>query len=370
MKLFFFGADKPWYKLSQEGFYRRNTCLLKAFVNNDKIGRVYVVHRTIRTRLIREIYRARTLRDNRVKDVFIATILPPKFQKLNRWAVWLQLFLQLERFPALVDIVFAYWPKGYRHFKESGLGGKLIFDADHDLLDNPNVDKAQKRMIEEQLAEIGQRAAKIIASTRSVIEWFNSQGFCHAIRIRNGVDLERFKAVTVRRDHLSKPKIVYAGTLSSWIDWQMLFNLLSLRPDWSFSFVGKPYKNEEYIKLSEYTNVQLLGFKSPTEVAVLLPKFDVGLVVYKNLPGLDVDSMKIYEYLASGLPVVSTQFHSHLSQDFEGLIYTESSAEGFVMRIEEIMKKREIPKSSRSEFLIKSSWDSRVETLINHIQEN
>ena len=89
-----------------------------------------------------------------------------------------------------------------------------------------------------------------------------------------------------------------------------------------------------------------------------------GLVFYKKHPALDVDSMKIYEYLASGLPVVSTGFHEHLLEDFDGLLCMGNSIEMLEDGIKKALDSGNLNINKRMKFLEKSDWKNRAEEIV------
>lgn len=366
MNLFFFGADDTWKNLQQTGFYRRNTCLLKAFAGLDSIDRLFAVHRTIRPKLLEKIQKSQKNEDQ-VQDVFFATIFPDTnvFRRINRWMIWLQVYWQIGKLPQGDDLLFAYWPKGYLAWKAGRLKGKLIFDTDHHLIDDPHLDESQREERRKLLEDIMEHAGCIISSTRSMLSWLGEKGYDPVFRVRNGVDLTRFEKIK-RKNNLSNqpPRIGYLGTLSGWINWDLLLLLVERNPACSFRFIGEPYKSSEYGKLMQFPNVYLHGHQSPDEVAHQLQDFDVGLVLYRKHRGLDVDSMKIYEYLAAGIPVVATRFHDYLREDFKGLLYLGDTVEELENCITEALTTGFKKEDTRKEFLQENDWLKRAGEVI------
>ncbi len=367
MNLYFFGADDTWENLLTRGFYRRNTCLLKAFATLDGIDRVIVVHRTTRPKMLKKLKNTRK-RGDKVYDVFFATIFPDirAFSFFNRWLIRVQIFRQTGSVSKPEDLLFTYWPKGYLAWKATRLPGYLVFDADHHLIEDPHLDPVEREDRIRLMNDIFLTADWIISGARSMLSWVKEQGFENTFRVRNGVDLDRFQDQKRKNRAISKsPVIGYLGTLSRWIDWDLFYQLIERNPSYQIHIVGQPHKSDKQEKLMEFPNVKMYGHRSPEEVAELLTSFDVGLVLYRKHPALDVDSMKIYEYLAAGIPVVSTRFHEYLKNDFNDLLYLGDTVEELEKCIMEAMKTWKMRDKDRVEFIQVSDWSERVQEVID-----
>lgn len=367
MVLYFFGADKPWHELSSIGFNRRNTNLLKSFVENDQVEKVYVIHRTIKTKFFKKVLS--TNNTKKVKDIFFASLFPETrvTKILNNWIIRIQLLLQTFHFNDKEDLLFCYLIKGFQDLKVSGIKGRIIFDTDHNLIENLYLSSEQRISTGIFLVNIASKVDWYISSSRSMIEWLNHRGIFNTYRIRNAVDWKRFENIKVNKSHDKIPIIGYCGTLSKWIDWDFLCQLLIMRPQWCFTFIGSPYNNDGYKKLLSFPNVKLLGKKSSYSIPHILNSFDICLVLYKNMQGLDVDSMKIFEYLAAGVPVISTRYHHYLKEDFNDLLNLADSPEDVIKKVEKILTYRE-ESTSIKYFLSKHTWNQRVEEIIKLVE--
>src|SRR5262249_43414539 len=121
---------------------------------------------------------------------------------------------------------------------------------------------------------------------------------------------------------IPRPRIVYCGALSRWVDYELLAGLARQRQDWNFVVIGANHRVDAAQKLGGLRNVTLLRERSASEVPAYLAAMDVGLALYDTRfsSWLDGDSMKLLEYLAAGLPCVSTAFHEDLAGDFDHLV--------------------------------------------------
>jgi len=339
---------------------------LKALAGSGRFDKVFLIHRTIRPRL-RDKLKGKPGIGSPVKDVYFATLLPDReiFYSINRWLNRLQIFRQTRCRSRSVDLLFAYWPKGYLAWKATGLRGILLFDTDHHLIDDPHLDDEQRLSRKSLFNLIFEDSDWIISSARSMLLWIRGHGFSRIERVRNGVDLSRFNGIKQGNKASGKsPVIGYLGTLSHWIDWELLLMLVERNPSCLFQFIGKPFKSLEYKKLLGMPNVEFYGHQTPEEVVQSLKGFDVGLVLYRKHPGLDVDSMKIYEYLAAGVPVVSTRFHDHLKEDFNGLLYLGDRVDELERGISRALRAGNYREYERQEFLERCDWSKRAEEII------
>lgn len=362
MNVYYFGADKSWEELQQFGFRRRNTCILKALAESPQTDTVYVVRKGTRGEFWKQLSGG-TKATGKVRDIVFASVLPDKwFRKLN------------ERISAAVlhrlcgsakpnDILWAYWPKGYFAAVSSGLKGTVVFDADHNIIDDPSISPADRPQREKDLLAIGAGSQYLLSSTRSMIDWFRDRGFDKGVLLRNGVDAARFQPPARNNEAFT---IGYCGTLSRWIDYDLFAALAKRNPQWTFLIIGKPYLTEDWRVLEGLSNVQLLGEKKADEVARLLPTFDAALNLYRRHPALDVDSMKLYEYIAAGVPVVSTRYHDHLPQDFEDILLLGDDLETIERLLQGLAKGEGRDRSGQTPaFLQRSAWHTRVDQFLD-----
>lgn len=129
--------------------------------------------------------------------------------------------------------------------------------------------------------------------------------------IPNGVDLVHYqtKQVLVNRDiaDLPRPIVGYIGVVQDRVDVDLIKTLARKNPTKSFVIVGPVWHESDAQSLREMTNIHLLGYKSYQEAPMYIQQFDVGLIPHKASAFVtSTNPMKLYEYLACGIPVVAT----------------------------------------------------------------
>jgi glycosyltransferase involved in cell wall biosynthesis len=110
---------------------------------------------------------------------------------------------------------------------------------------------------------------------------------------------------------LPHPRIVFTGAVvATKLDLDLLEGVARARPGWSIALVGPVGAGDPHTDVSvleRLPNVHLLGSRPYAALPDVLRGADVALVPYAiNELTRSVFPMKVYEYLAAGLPVVTT----------------------------------------------------------------
>jgi len=385
LTIFYCGADMSWGAAQQYGFRRRNTCLLKSLSEQPEVTQVVVPVVVKRRIFLRNLLRRKsgaTSASGKVRDLGVAFLFPESWtlipaRWLNRLLVGLQIRLQVAAIEPGRIVTWCYWPAGFRLARRLGLGGSWVFDADHNVVADVNQDSAARKEIEALLAECARKCDLVVAGSRSMLRWFEGRGGSARAYLRNGVDPGRFARATGEPEELRKiprPRVGYSGSLSKWVDYDLLARLARKRPDWSFVVIGGNFKADGRAALDGLANVTLLGERAAGEVPALLAALDVGLVLYDTRfrSWLDGDSMKIFEYLAAGLPTVTTPFHAELEGDFDHLLEIAPDASGFEAAISALLDLTPETRADwdwrRSQFVARNTWKCRAKEAVDLIR--
>lgn len=191
---------------------------------------------------------------------------------------------------------------------------------------------------------------------------------------RNGADVRQyFQETTVVPDDMKPLKAKYEtiigfhGSLQSWVDFDLIREVAEKRPDWGFAMVGPEYHPNSK-KIHGIENVHLLGPKFYNVLNPYVSNFDVGIIPFE-LRDMTQSSnpIKMYEYLACGIPVVSTPLKE--CTDLAPYVRSGTTADEFVAAIEEALANREQEKDMYRKIAHDNSWTARVKQIIGELDK-
>ena len=155
------------------------------------------------------------------------------------------------------------------------------------------------------------------------------------------------------------PRFGYCGVIDERMDIELLGQMADLRPDWHFVMIGPVVKISEE-DLPRRANIHYLGGKNYQELPAYLAGWDVALMPFAmNESTKYISPTKTPEYLAAGLPVVSTPIRDVVRPYGEkGLVQIASTAEEFVAACEKALAEEKSARlQTADEFLSHNSWD-------------
>ena len=215
------------------------------------------------------------------------------------------------------------------------------------------------------------RADVVFCSAAGLFEAKRSSARGRTVLVRNGADIEHFspkqRTPPPELAALRRPVVGYVGALADWVDFELLRSVILSRPDWSFVFIGPLFGSKSagdaraLELISGLPNVHLLGTRPYADVPAYVESFDVATIPFK-VNGLtdDTDPIKVYEYLAAGVPVVSTPLPEVLR--LPDVRIAAHSAD-FVRACEEAIGERRNPElvAARTAAAAANSWAARAE---------
>ncbi len=166
---------------------------------------------------------------------------------------------------------------------------------------------------------------------------------------------------------LPKPRIGFYGTLREWVDFELIANIAKARPEWSIVLLGQQLSDVSAV--ANLPNVHLLGARPHAELPAYCAGFDVGIIPYRTQERMAfVNPLKLREYLAAGLPVVSTPISE--VERYPGLCQVARDASSFVGAIERVLRlDSRAARLARSAAMRDETWQSRVEVVARCVDE-
>lgn len=155
----------------------------------------------------------------------------------------------------------------------------------------------------------------------------------------------------------------YFGYLAAaWFDWELVAATARARPDWRLYLIGYGGPPEG---VALPPNVILLGRQGQSELAAFAASWDVGIVPFKaEKLTRGADPIKTYEYLAMGLPVVTTGVAAPAGA--EQVVRQAQGVEAFLAEIEAAAARTRDPREveARRTVAAACTWDHRLETML------
>ena len=187
--------------------------------------------------------------------------------------------------------------------------------------------------------------------------------------IRHGTDWRHFRTaidqeLEIPADiaDLPRPLIGFHGLLADWVDYELIKKTAEHFSTGSVVLVGKTSVDaEQKIKiLNGVPNIHILGRKPYADLPAYCRAFDVALNPFEiNELTLAANPLKVREYLAAGLPVVSTDIPEvRVLEDC--LVGTDH--DDFIAKIESALADPKLRKDV-SDAIAHESWEAKVDEL-------
>ena len=155
-----------------------------------------------------------------------------------------------------------------------------------------------------------------------------------------------------------RPLLGFFGLLAPWVDTGLLQETAKAFPDASLILIGPAWSQST--PPSEPANLHWLGPRSYAELPRLAAHFDVGLVPFRqDRLTAYVNPLKVLEYMALGLPIVSTPLPD--LDAFGDLILQASGPAQFVTQIRRALEDRSVARrQARFTRAALESWEARA----------
>ncbi len=200
-----------------------------------------------------------------------------------------------------------------------------------------------------------------------------------AALVRHGVDWRHFRGGLVRGElpaslgALRGPILGYFGLIAQdWVDVELIAHVARAMPEATVAMLGKV--TMDVSALRRLPNVHLLGRQPYADLPAFCRGFEVGLIPFPiNGATLHANPLKAREYLAAGLPVVSTPIPE---VEVLGACRIGRDRDGFVAAIRAALEERRVDRAgddaiarARSESMRTESWESRLEEIRGHVAD-
>ncbi len=243
----------------------------------------------------------------------------------------------------------------------------LIYHCVDEFSEFTGTDKAALLELERRLIE--KSNCVIVSSDRLLTNKRRYNANTHLVT--HGVDVEHFRKACDARTTIPEemkeqkgPVIGFFGLIADWVDLDLIRFLADSRPGWNIVLLGKCVTDPRI--LDGVPNIHMLGPKPYPLLPNYARAFDVGILPFAvNDLTLAANPLKLREYLAAGLPVVSAAIPE--AEKLAHVLRIGRNKLDFLEQIQAIVDSGKTgPQMSISRQMDGESWDEKVEQL-SHI---
>lgn len=219
------------------------------------------------------------------------------------------------------------------------------------------------RITEEKLVK---KADIVFATANTLKERLEGYGG-KIIGLPNAVDYEYFanyqtEGKESKIDNL-KNVILYVGTIGEWFDCEFVKYCALHRPNYNFVVIGPERTDTSSMK--GISNIHMIGTIKYEEVPLYMKRSDIGIIPFKTNELVNaVNPLKLYEYFACNLPVVSTAAYEMKKLNSPALLYT--SYDEAISYFDNLLNSKE--PFDYSLYARKNSWQERNKYIWETIQ--
>lgn len=191
---------------------------------------------------------------------------------------------------------------------------------------------------------------------------------------KNAVNLEDFQKKIETNQVMAdivkknKPIVGYYGAISEWFDFGLLEKVIKNNSQWEFVVIGPENKNIDCLsKFDNFTYIPPVPYK---EIPSYAKCWDVATIPFKiNDITLGCSPVKLFEYMAMGLPIVTTPMPE--CELYKSVFIAKDAAE-FEKQIAAALKAKDTPEYQKNlaREASENTWEARVNDMVKIIEKH
>lgn len=366
-----------------KGISNRNFQIFKQLKNNPKIGKILIVDYLPHTpkRAIRN-YKENILANTKggvVKKSKLTKIYRPE-EKITVYSTIeniisvkktlhkINKFLKKEQYKNI--ILWSYYPLNVEYFDEIE-HSVSVFDTVDNWCEHASYKKFHHKL-QKNYKRISEKANIIFVLSKNGEEIFlpRKENIFH---ITQGVDLAHYmiknKLISNDIAKIHHPIIGYLGIIQeNRVNFDMIKYIAKKNLDKSIVLMGPIWNKDHEKLLKEHSNIYLLGAKKYKDAPDYINQFDVGIIPHLVNDFIKYTCpMKIYEYLACGIPIVTTDTPG--VEQFKNVVSVANDFEKFNIAIQyELNNNSQEKIDERLKIVKEHTWEKKVDQMLSHIQ--
>jgi len=226
-------------------------------------------------------------------------------------------------------------------------------------------DERHRRIVAAQEAATCRAADLVFAVTAELaapLKMHNPETYevnCAADLAFFGRALDPATRVPAALAQLPRPVVGYLGGVDPWkIDVDLLIHMAQAHPEWSIALVGYVWFGFDPARLAACPNIHVLGPQDYEAFPAFLKGMDVCIMPFPlNEITRNGDALKLYEYLAGGRPVVSTNVPA--ARRLAGAVRIAETHAAFTAAVEAALAEPASMQAARLTAVQPHSWAAR-----------
>ncbi len=205
--------------------------------------------------------------------------------------------------------------------------------------------------------------------------------------VPNGVDVARFQNLPDRRQAraalglpIGTPLACFVGALRPWHGVEVALDAVALLQNLELAIVGdgpvRASLEDHAARLGIAERVHFLGHRDHSDAIRALAASDIALAPYPALEGFSFSPLKLYEYLAAGVPVVASaigQIPAILDGGRWGTLVRPGDAEDLAAGLGRVLldrpTARTVALAARAHTLANDGWDKRAQRICDLVTD-
>jgi glycosyltransferase involved in cell wall biosynthesis len=185
----------------------------------------------------------------------------------------------------------------------------------------------------------------------------------------SGVEPSHYAQARAGRRRRPRPVAGYVGVVDERLDLGLVAHLANALPEWEIRIVGPVLKTDP-ATLPQAPNLRYLGPQRYEDLPAVMARFDVALMPFAlNEATRSISPTKTLEYLAAGLPVVSTPIPDVVAS-FGAVVDIQADAAAFARACERVLGHDPAERDRKVAPLLRwNHWDAIAERMAALVDE-
>lgn len=165
------------------------------------------------------------------------------------------------------------------------------------------------------------------------------------------------------KENKERKIITYIGTISNWMDWNIILKSLDVCKNIEYHFYG-PCE----VDIPRYKNILYKGIASQEDIFSIMNKSDLLIMPFVvNDLIRSVNPVKLYEYILSEVPVLACRYEE--TEKFKDYVYLYRDEVEYINFIKKLSSEELKAKSENGvDFVKNNTWETRANEVLNIIE--